>query len=246
MLLIKQSSIEVRLWLRRRETVMFSLALPILFLAFFGAVYGKDKVPGSHGLTYITYLVPGYTVYAIMAVALGTISANVANERFAGILKRLGGTPLPRPVLIAAKVVAAAALGGGVIGVIVCVGIFVYHVSLKGSQPAVILVLAVGIVTFAAIGITLGGIVKSEAAVAAGALLNLAFAFLGGVFIPRYQFPPELRKFSQYLPSERMVHAVQAIWTYNQGLSAVSQDLLVMGLWALAAIAIASRRFSWE
>jgi len=247
MVYLKQSAIEAKLWLRRRETVIFSLLLPVLFLWFFGGIYGNDKIPGTHGtVKYIDYIVPGYAVYAIMAIALGTISANIANDRFFKILKRLGGTPLPRSVLVASKVTAAGMLAAGVIGVLVLVGILVYHVELHWNQFAAILVLALGTVVFATMGITLGGILKAEAAVAAGSLLYLALSFLGGVFVPRYNWGGGLKAFSQYLPSERMVHAMQVIWTNGAGLSAVGQDLLVMAIWAAGALLVASRWFRWE
>ena len=246
LILVRQTSIEVRLWLRRRETVLFSIALPVLFLVFFGALYGKDHVPGNRSVTYIDYIVPAYAVYAIMAVALGTISANVANERFFGILKRLGGTPMPKWCLIGAKILAAALLAGAVILGLVIVGIFVYHVQLRGNQIIAVLVLAAGVLCFSALGITLGGIIKADAAVAAGALIYLALSFLGGVFVPRYQFGGALRQLSQYLPSERMVHALQSVWTGGQGIGAVGQDILVMAIWAAAALLISIRFFRWE
>ena len=131
--LFRQAAIESRLWLRRRETVIFSLMLPVLFLLFFGALYGKDRIPGTH-YPFTLYIVASYSVYAIMAVALGTVAANVANERHFGILKRLGGTPMPRYILIAAKMIAATVLAGGVIGVLILVGIFGYHVVLHGNE----------------------------------------------------------------------------------------------------------------
>ncbi len=236
---------ESRLWLRRRETVMFSLALPVLFLVFFGALYGNNRVPGTN-IKYINYIVPGYAVYAVMAVAMGTVSANLAADRQYGILKRLGGTPLPRSFLIGAKIIAAAILIAAVLVVLIAVGIIGYHIQLRGNQLIALLVLIVGVLTFSAIGITLGGVVKSDAAVPAGSLLYLAFSFLGGVFVPLYQFPSGLRQVAQYLPSERMVHAMQSVWTQDKGFSSVEQDILVMLLWAAGAILVAIRRFRWE
>ena len=132
------------------------------------------------------------------------------------------------------------------IAVLLLVGVFVYHVSLHGNQFAALTVLVVGVLTFAAIGITLGGILKAEAAVAGGSLLYLAFSFLGGVFVPRFSFGSGLKLVSQYLPSERMVHAMQAIWIGGGSFHAVGQDLFVMAMWALAAVVIAARRFQWE
>ena len=246
MILIKQAVIETRLWLRRRETVIFTLALPVMFLLFFGALYGNDHLPHSRAL-YIDYIVPAYSVYAIMAVCLGTISANLAQERQFGILKRLGGTPLPRFYLLIAKAIAAGILAGAVIVVMLAVGILGYHVHIHGNQLVAVVVLVIGILSFACMGMTLGGTVKAEAAVAAGSLLYLALSFLGGVFVPLYQFPQNLRTAAMYLPSERMVDAMQQVWTFGHGFnSAVRGDLWVMLVWLVVAVFVAVRRFRWE
>src|SRR5579872_3954511 len=181
--LIEQIEVEVKLWLRRRESVIFSLLLPVLFLAFFGALYGSQKVKGT-GISYISYLVPGYAVYAIMAASLGTVAVNLADERTSKILKRLGGTPLPRAGLLLAKVVAGSLLIAAVIAVLLLVGTLGYKAQVRGSVLAGLLVLALGIVSFAAMGIVLGGVVKPDAAVALSSLVYLTLSFLGGVFIP--------------------------------------------------------------
>ena len=118
-------------------------------------------------------------------------------------------------------------------------------INLAGPLAAIV-VLIVGVMTFASIGLMLGGVLKAEAAVAAGSVVYLAFSFLGGVFVPRYQFPPGLRRISQYIPSERMVHAMLSIWMFGKGIGSVSQDLLVMILWALGALLVSSRFFRWE
>jgi ABC-2 type transport system permease protein len=239
-----QGFIEIKLQLRRREVVFFSLLLPVLFLLFFGALYGNQVT--SSGRSYIDYIVPGYAVYAIMSVALVTLAINVATERQFGILKRLGGTPLPRASLVAAKIISGALLAAAVIVVLVVLGITAYHAQLRGNMAAAILVLIVGILSFAAMGITFGGIVKPDSAAAAANLISLTFAFLGGVFIPLDQFPETLRNIAQVLPSERLNDALQAIWTKGQGLGATGSDLLVVALWAAAALALGARRFRWE
>lgn len=233
---------EARLLLRRRETVFFSLLLPIMFLAFFGAVYGSDKVAG---IPYVSYIVPGYAVFATMAVALGTVTVNLAMERQYGILKRLGGTPLPRAYLIAAKVLSSAILIAGVIIVLILVGTLVYGAHIKGNPLAALVVIVIGILAFASMGITLGGIIKPDSAIAVSNLVYLALSFLGGVFIPLQQFPAGFRNFATLLPSERMVHALQTIWTQGQGLSQTGADIAVILAWMAVALAIGARRFRW-
>jgi ABC-2 type transport system permease protein len=242
-MLVKQSMLETKLWLRRRETVFFSLLLPVMFLAFFGALYGSQKL---HGISYISYLVPGYAVFATMAVALGTVCTNLATERQTHILKRLGGTPLPRWMMIVAKVLAGSMLIGAVVVVLVLVGTLVYGAHLRGNWLAAILVLLIGVASFAVMGIVLGGTVKAESSVAVANLAYLALSFLGGVFVPLSQFPKSLQNVATLLPSERLADALQTIWTRGHGLSDTGMDIPVLVAWAVVVLLIGSRTFRWE
>lgn len=239
-----QSLTETKLWLRRRETVFFSLMLPIMFLLFFGALYGNQSQ--SSGIKYINYIVPGYSIFAIMAIALGTMTVNLATERQFGVLKRLGGTPLPRVYLLTAKVIAGSLLAAAVIVVLVVFGVIFYGANVRGNPIAALVVLAVTTLSFASLGIALGGAVKPNSAVAVGNLVYLAFSFLGGVFIPLSQFPSGLLSVARFLPSEHAVKAIQAVWTNGQGLDHVGGDLFVVALWGVAAILIGMRRFQWQ
>jgi ABC-2 type transport system permease protein len=241
-----QSWTEIKLWLRRRETVFFSLLLPVMFLAFFGALYGSQTVSGSGGIKYISYMVPGYAVFATMAVALGTVTVNLATERRFGILKRLGGTPLPRPVLILAKMIAGGVLIAAVVAVLVLVGTLVYGAHLRGNWLEALVILMVGIICFAVMGIVLGGFIPPDSAVAVGTLVYLALSFLGGVFIPLDQFPAGLQNVAKALPSERMADALQTIWTKGEGITNTGWDLPILAAWALATLVVGGRRFRWE
>lgn len=242
--LYRQSLTETKLWLRRRETVFFSLLLPIMFLLFFGALYGNQTERG--GMKYIDYIVPGYSIFAIMAIALGTMTVNLATERQFGILKRLGGTPLPRLSLLAAKVIAGSLLAAAVIVVLIVFGIIFYGAHIRGNPGAAIIVLLVTTLSFASLGIALGGVIRPNSAVAAGNLVYLAFSFLGGVFVPLSQFPGGLLSVAKFLPSEHAVKAIQEVWTQGQGLDRVGGDLLVVAIWCVAAILVGMRQFRWQ
>lgn len=239
-----QSLTETKLWLRRRETVFFSLLLPIMFLLFFGALYGQETERG--GIKYINYIVPGYAIFAVMALSLGTLAVNLANERQFHILKRIGGTPFPRSYLLAAKVIAGTLLAAAVIAVLILAGTLIYGAHVQGNPLAAVLVLLVSVLSFAAMGIALGGMVKPDAAVAVGNLVYLTLSFLGGVFIPLTQFPSGLLDVARMLPSEHAVKAIQDIWTEGHGLNTVGGDLLVVAAWGVAAAIIGARRFSWQ
>src|SRR5579875_4144132 len=95
-----QSLVECRLLFRQRETIFFGLLLPLMFLVFVGIAFRSGVY---RGYTSANALVPPYLVMAVMSIAIVNMGISFAGQRATGALKRLGGTPLPRPTLLVAK-----------------------------------------------------------------------------------------------------------------------------------------------
>jgi ABC-2 type transport system permease protein len=239
-----QTLIEIKLVLRRRQSLIFALLLPVFLLIFSGSLYGSSRY--QH-IKSINFVLPQYAVLGILGLALNTIAITIAFERQYGILKRLGGTPLPRQTLIVAKIGAAVVLITAVEVVLFVLGVAAYGASLKGNAVLVVLILVVGMLCFAAWGITLGGLAKPDSVQAFSTLVFLFLGFLGGVFVPLQQFPSSLRNFALVLPSSRMVDGLQQVMTYGHGFTPqVRDDLVVIAIWLFVALAWGRRRFRWE
>src|SRR6476620_5802802 len=84
--------------LRRGESLLVTLVIPIGILVFFTKV-DAVKVSG----TAIDFLVPGVLALAVMSTAMVSLGIATGFERRYGVLKRLGSTPLSRAGLLTAK-----------------------------------------------------------------------------------------------------------------------------------------------
>ena len=104
--LASQFSTEVRLTLRRGESLLLILGLPLFFLVFFSSV---DVLPTGPGRS-IDFLTPGILALAVMSTSMVSLAIATGFERSYGVLKRLGATPLGRPRIVIAKT-------GGVVAV---------------------------------------------------------------------------------------------------------------------------------
>src|SRR5207245_5872618 len=87
---------ELRLMSRRGENLLVTLVIPLVLLLCFGST----GVLATGG---VDFLVPGILALAIMSTGMVSLGIATAYERHYGVLKRLGGSPLTRPQLIAAK-----------------------------------------------------------------------------------------------------------------------------------------------
>src|SRR5207248_5060909 len=100
--LVAQSRAEIVLTLRRGESVLLAIGIPVGLLVFFSVVdlgFTTTKHP-------VDFLAPGILALAVMSTAMVSLGIATGFERQYGVLKRLGSTPLGRPRLLAAKTTA--------------------------------------------------------------------------------------------------------------------------------------------
>ena len=234
------TAMELRLALRRGETLLASVMLPAVVLAFFSSV-SFLSVPGRP----VDFLLPGSIAFAIVAASFVSLGITTAYDRHYGVLKRLGGSPLSRPELIAAKLGAVLLVEAGQIALLVAVASLglgwtaAPNVSLIGIAIAVVF----GTFAFAGLGLLLAGILRAEAMLAVANTLFIASLVLGGVVVPVDHLPDGLDVIAPLLPPAAMTEALRI--AFGAGGDA-GPPLVVLAAWALASIALAVRTFRWD
>jgi signal transduction histidine kinase len=85
--------VELRLFFRERQQVVFSFAYPIVMMVIFGSVLGGDERPG--GIPFPQYFLAGIAATGIMLTTFQALATAIASERENGQLERLQllGTP---------------------------------------------------------------------------------------------------------------------------------------------------------
>ena len=81
--------------LERGETLLVTLGIPVVLLVFFA--FGQVLPTGDRHP--VDFLAPGVLTLAVMSTAMVSLGIATGFERSYGVLKRLGSTPLGRPVL---------------------------------------------------------------------------------------------------------------------------------------------------
>ncbi len=238
--ILTQIQFELLLTLRRGENVLVTLIVPVLLLIFFTSL---NIVPAVNGSA-INFLLPGILALAIMAAGMVNLGIATAYERYYGVLKRLGSSPLPRSGLIIAKVISILLLE--VIQVVLLVGVAVVLYGWKpvGSPLLVLLSIALGTITFAALGLAMAGALRAELTLAGANALFLIFVLIGGGILPLDHLPAPLAAFAQILPAAALSQALQATMNINPTLP--TGPLIVLAVWAVLVLLIAIRTFKWE
>src|SRR4051794_33307803 len=73
---------------RNPSAAFFNFALPLLFLAMFGAIFADRQAD-------LNVIVPGIAAMSVMSTTFTAIAMNLTFLREQGILKRVHGTPMP-------------------------------------------------------------------------------------------------------------------------------------------------------
>jgi ABC-2 type transport system permease protein len=233
-----QTRVELLLSLRRGESLLVSFLIPVGILVFFtkvDAVSTDLREP-------VDFLVPGVLALAVMSTAMVSLGIATGFERRYGVLKRLGSTPLSRGGLLAAKTLTVLAIESAQAVIIVAAGVALGWDLTWRIVPALVLLL-VGTVAFAGIGLLMAGTLRAEANLAAANALFLVLLFLGGMAYPLDRLPDALEAVAELLPAAALSESVRDVL---EGAPFPWGSVAVLVVWAVAAPFAAARWFRWE
>jgi ABC-2 type transport system permease protein len=239
--ILAMTGMELRLALRRGETLVATAVLPVVVLVFFSSV---SVVPVDAGRP-VDFLLPGSIAFAIIATSLVSLGITTAYERFYGVLKRLGGSPLSRAELIAAKILAGLVVEAVQVAVLVGAASVLLGWSLPAGASVGLLVVAVllGTLAFAGVGLLLAGTLRAETMLAVANILFVASLILGGVVLPISHLPGPLAAVAGALPAAALSDALRVALS---GSGDAAGALALLGGWGVAAVGLAVASFRWE
>lgn len=236
---LAQARVEMLLTLRRGESLMVTLAIPLGILVFFG----KVEAIRTDFDDPLEFLVPGVLALAVMSAAMVSLGIATGFERRYGVLKRLGSTPLTRGGLLVAKTGTILALEVVQAAAIVVTGAALGWQVPRGAAAALALIL-LGTIAFAGIGMLLAGTLRAEANLAVANGLFLVLMFLGGMAYPLDRLPALLQDLARLLPAAALSECLRGVLT--DGVKFPLGSLAVLATWACVAPAAAARWFRWE
>ncbi|MDP5150941.1 ABC transporter permease [Rheinheimera baltica] len=212
--------------------VIPSLAFPLMFYLFFGVVFNTGAAS--------TYMLVTYACFGIMGPAMFNFAMNIASDRAHGwlTLKRL--SPMPVPAYLLAKFSTALVFSLVIIVALFTVAALFADVRLHSAQWFLLaMVLLLGTLPFALIGLILGLTLSDKAAPGVVNLLYLPMAFLSGLWLPIHLLPTVLQQASWIWPSYHLSQLGLKVIDMDQG-HALWLHLLVLVVSSvlLAALAV--------
>ncbi|GGI07650.1 ABC transporter permease [Egicoccus halophilus] len=236
---LAQAAMELRLLLRSGESLLVTLGIPLGILGFFSVV----EVLPTGDVPAVEFLVPGALAISVAATGLVAVAIQTAFERKYGVLKRLGGTPLPRWGFLVAKGLAVACVLAVQAVLVVALAVGALGWSPQGGALLAPVAVLVGAITFTALGLLMAGTLRAEATLALSNALFLVLLVVSGVAFDADALPATLAAIGRALPVGALGEVLRAAFA-GEGLAGGA--LAVVAGWGAVAVALAARRFRWE
>ncbi len=203
----------------------------------------KLKEPGAR---YIDFLIPGLIALNTMGGGLWGVGFLLVNFRIAKLLKRFCATPMPRRNFLLAVLGARLTFLIPDVGVLLAMGVFAFHMPMRGDLFTLIIVELFGALAFAGIGLLVAS--RATTTETVSGLMNLVMVpmwLLSGVFFSSERFPAAMQPFVQALPLTQLVDALRRILLEGAGLASVAGSLAILAAWAIGTFLIALKLFKW-
>ncbi|MHA3702339.1 ABC transporter permease [Jatrophihabitans sp. YIM 134969] len=247
--------LELRLFARDRQAVVFGFLYPALMMVIFGSVFDGQSVPG--GITYPSYFLPGIAATGIMLTSFQGIGTSVATERRDGTLARLQALPMPPWCYFAGKVGLVVVSTVGQLALLLLVARLLFDVPLPVDSAHWL--------TFAWVAL-LGAVAGTTAGIAASRLagspasagvvfaaIALVLQFFSGVFFVYSELPGWMQQVAALFPLKWMTQGLRSATlpdaaksaevagSWEHGLTAV-----VLAVWIVLAVVVSVRTFRWR
>lgn len=194
-----------------------AILFPVVFYIFFGVVFNFSAAQSE-------YMLVSYACFGMMGPAMFNFATAVASDRVHGWLTLKRISPMPFSAYLVAKLFSST-----VFAAIIALLLFIVAATLadvvlfKWQWGSLFVMLLLGSLPFALIGLILGLYLSDKAAPAVVNLIYLPMAFLSGLWIPIQFLPERVAQFAYALPAfhyAQLTHKVigtdlqQSIWLH--------------------------------
>ena len=211
----------------------------------------KNAVPAAAvtssepGSRYIDFLIPGLGMN-LMNSGMWGIGFALVDMRQRKLLKRFVGTPMRRSDFLLAMLSSRLVLMIIEIGLLLTMGVLVFHMRVMGSVFAIVLLGGLGALSFGGLGLLTAS--RAQKIESASGLMNVVMMpmwIFSGVFFSYERFPAIIQPLIRALPLTALNDALRASILEGTPLLHQWSRLLVLALWGGISFLLAVKWFRW-
>jgi len=243
--LFKLTWVEIKLFIREPITVVFTLALPMIFLVVMGGVFGNTPTAEIYrGVGAMDYYMPSY--YGLVMMAIGTVAlpVHLTGYRERGVLRRFRASSFSVWSVLGSQLMVSfvIAILGSIL--ITALGIVSYHPHMPVNTMQLVAAFVLGAVCFTCFGFFLGAVLPStRSAQGVGLLLFFIMMILGGAGPPPEVLTGAMGIVGNLTPLRHVILMLQDPWL---GFGWHVNASLIVAAIAVVAALLAARFFRWE
>src|SRR3984893_10119378 len=234
------TKIRMRLAMRNRTFLFFSLIMPLGFLFFFVLVLAKGQA-GS-----IAYILGAILTLTVMGSFWG-LSVQLVTFREQGILRRFRLAPIGAGPMLASSILSNYFLMIPTVAIEIIICRSVFHMHTWGNVGAIFLLITVGSATFSAFGLIVASVTNTmQETQIINQLIWMGFLSLSGASIPLALFPLWIQRVALFMPATYLATGLEAATTNFITMGEVITDTVALLIGLLVAFEVSRQLFRWE
>jgi ABC-2 type transport system permease protein len=251
-LALRQGEIELKQFMRTRESFVFTLLFPTMILLIFGAIFNGEIA----GVSFKQYFVAGMIASGLMSSGFQNLAITIPIERDRGVLKRFRSTPMPQWVFFAGKIIQVGFVG--LLATILLLGFGALFYDLKVPTTAdkwltLAWVWVLGLAACTLLGIAFSAAARTgRSGPAVVTPIALILQFISGVYFPFTELPPWMQQVAAIFPLKWMCQGMRAVFLPDSFATAevaksfeLGRVALVLGAWCVVGLVLSLLTFRW-
>jgi ABC-2 type transport system permease protein len=251
---VLRSFLEVKQFMRQRESVVFTLFFPVILLFIFGTVF-KDTI--APGVTFSQYFVAGMIASGLVNTGFQQLAITIPMERDDGTLKRLRGTPMSVSSYFIGKALLVTILMIVQTILLLFFGSVVFDLNLP-TDPMLwwnfTWLVILGSACSTVLGIAFSVVPKSgRGASAVVSPIVIILQFFSGVFFVFTSLPVWMQQFAALFPLKWLTQGMRSVFLPADfatqevaGNWEIGKTALILLIWLVIGLFVSIKTFKWS
>jgi ABC-2 type transport system permease protein len=234
------TKIRLRLAMRNKMFLFFSLVMPLGFLFFFVALFGRGRP------AWVGYILGSILTMTVMGSFWG-LSVQLVTFREQGILRRFRLAPLGAGPMLTSSILAnyIMLVPTVVIEMVVCR--FAFHLTNLGNLWQIFWLITFGSWAFSSLGLIVASVTNTmQETQIINQLLWTGFLFLSGATVPLAVFPNWLQRCALFIPATYLATGLEFAATNLASRREIIIDVISLLLGLCVAFSVSHQIFRWE
>jgi len=249
-----RAGLELKQFLRQRESVVFTLFFPVILLFIFGSVF-KDTI--APGVTFSQYFVAGMIASGLVNTGFQQLAITIPMERDDGTLKRLRGTPMSVSSYFIGKALLVTILMIIQTPLLLLFGTLMFGLNLPTSPTLwwnFTWLVILGSACSTILGIAFSVVPKSgRGASAVVSPIVIILQFFSGVFFVFTSLPTWMQQFAAVFPLKWLTQGMRSVFLPSDfatqevaGSWEIGKTAVILTIWLVVGLIISIKTFKWS